>query len=136
MGQRRLEQTLYYEEEDFDNSQLPNLDEMDDNTDYMSAAARGDQSMADLTPVDDEKIDQLRKRVRREGAAFTRVSDDFDIKPLTRFMLPEETVRENDVAWDWDSLISDIMIHPDVVELTADTDKDDADDGDKFRSLT
>lgn len=107
--QSKMDQDLYLEEEE-DMPIIPDIDDLRDQ-DFI-------QQPADAPSIEINQIgnlDELENKVRK--LPFLETSTKVDMSLLANVCLPEDKVRENDVPWTWDSLITDVMYHADVVSL-------------------
>lgn len=53
-------------------------------------------------------IEELNKKIANKKTSSTEVNATINLSILSRFMLPENQIKENDIPWTWNSLISDI----------------------------
>lgn len=94
---------------------IPDIDDLN-NQDLIQQTAE-----APLMPYSQlSNIEEISKNLinSRKNIVPTNDGGNIDITPLTRFCLPEESVRhENDTPWTWNTLMSDIMYNEDIVGL-------------------
>ncbi len=48
---------------------------------------------------------------------FLSTTDNVDLAILAKHIVSEEKVRENDIEWTWDKLITDVMYNADIVKM-------------------
>ncbi|CAG2164540.1 unnamed protein product [Oppiella nova] len=95
-----------------DNEVTPMIPDLQEVNDYEMTQTVAEPPTAHNKIISFKELD---KNLLKESA-FTSL-DDIDLTPLTRFCLPEGQVREEDITWSWDHLMSDI-----TSALTTDTD--------------
>ena len=62
-----------------------------------------------------DNLEELDKKVKK--TPFLNTPDNIDLSILANLCLPEDKVRENDVPWTWDKLVTDVMYNADIVQL-------------------
>lgn len=80
---------------------IPDLEEVRDEEFVQQVASAPSVQMNKLA-----SFNELNKDLMKH-AAFSSL-DGIDLTPLTQFCLPESQVKEDDVSWNWDYLISDV----------------------------
>ena len=107
----KTSQSLYLDDEEDDIPIIPDIEELRDQ-DFIQQTAEAPN--IEINRLDN--IEELDKKVRK--TPFLSTSDNIDLSILANLCLPEDKVRENDITWTWDSLITDVMYNADMTALT------------------
>ncbi|CAG2101634.1 unnamed protein product [Medioppia subpectinata] len=99
--------------DDSDNDVTPMIPDLQEVNDYEMTQTVAEPPTAHNQIISFKELD---KNVLKQSA-FTSL-DGIDLTQLTHFCLPENQVREEDIGWSWDHLMSDI-----TSKLTNDTDE-------------
>lgn len=114
----RTAQSLYLDDED-EEPIIPDIDELRDQ-DFI-------QQTADAPNVEINRLDNLEELDKKIKKTPFLSTTDVDLSILAKHIVSEDKVRENDIEWTWDKLITDVMYNADIVKLN----KKAAEDGSK-----
>lgn len=76
------------------------------------------QQTADAPTVEINRLDNLEeldKKVKK--MPFLVTSDNIDLSILATRCMQEDAIRENDIEWSIDKLLSDVMYNSDIVKM-------------------
>ena len=107
----RTAQSLYLDDEDEEIPVIPDIEELQDQ-DFIQQTAEAPN--VEYNRIDN--IEELDKKVLK--TLFLSSADNIDLSILADYCLPKDKVRENDVTWTWDSLITDVIYNSDVLQLS------------------
>lgn len=109
IGSSKVAQSLYLDDED-DSPVIPDIEELRE-SDFIQQTA--DAPTVEINRLDN--LEELDKKVKK--MPFLVTSDNIDLSILATRCMQEDAIRENDIEWSIDKLLSDVMYNADIVKL-------------------
>ena len=111
LGLSNTATSLYLDDEDT----IPVIPDIEDLQDQDFIQQTAEAPTVEINRIDN--LEELDKKVRKTPF-LSSSNDKIDLTILAiNVCLPEDKIRENDIPWTWDSLITDIMYNVDVINL-------------------